>query len=108
METQSLTEVTQSSKFSTQLALGSFVIGTLLLCIHLAVPDEEIILIIGFLYVLFAGFINGIVFLNLLFHFTLNPFQRENLAIKMLLLLSNIPIAFLYFFILTQNINSNF
>jgi len=102
METQIASNATQTSKFSTQLAIASFGIGTLILLYHLVNPNEERIIILGFIYVLFASLINGVVFLNLLYHFTTNPFQREILAIKMLLLLSNIPIAFIYILIVIQ------
>ena len=102
METQIESNLTQTSKFSTQLAIASFSIGKLILLYNLVNPNEERILILGFFYVLFAALVNGVIFLNLLYHFTTNPFQREILAIKILLLLSNIPIDFIYILIVTQ------
>lgn len=108
METQIITNASYCSKFSTLVAIGSFGIGTLLLLLHLGLPHEEKILILGFVYVVIAGLINGIVLLDLLFRFTINPLQRELIAIKILLLLVNIPIAYLYFFIVSQNFNLNF
>ena len=108
METQIIKNASYCSKFSTPLAIGSFSIGTLILLLHLRLPHEEKILILGFFYVLIAGLINGIVLLDLLFHFTINRLQRELITIKILLLLINIPIAYLYFFIVSQNFNLNF
>ena len=87
METRIESNVTQTSKFSTQLAIASFGMGTLILLFYLVNPREERILILGFFYVLFAALVNGVIFLNLLYHFMTNPFRREILAIKILLLL---------------------
>ena len=102
METQIFRNASHCGKFSTQLAIGSFSIGTLLLLLHLGLPHEERILILGFFYVLFSALITGIVFLNLLFHFVTNPFQREIMAIKMMILLSNIPLTLMYFYLIIK------
>jgi hypothetical protein len=85
--------------FSTYLALLSFSIGTLLLVSHLVFPREEGILILGFFYVLFAILINSLSLLNLCYLFITEPENRETNAIRILILLSNIPIALLYFYI---------
>jgi hypothetical protein len=91
-------------KFSTELALITFVIGTFLLVIQKLAPTNIDILFVGLLYLLFAILVNGIMLINLAYHFIILPKQREYIAIKILILLSNIPIAFLYILIVF-NIN---
>lgn len=102
MDTQIISNAPRVGKFSTQLAIGSFAFGTLLFLLHLGLPNEDGIFILGFFYVLFAALINGIVFVNLLFHFTINPQKREIIVIKMMILLSNIPIALMYFYLIIK------
>jgi hypothetical protein len=89
--------------FSTYLALVSFSIGTVLLVLHLVFPREEGIFILGFFYVLFAILINSLSLLNLCYRFITEPENRETNAIRILILLSNIPIALLYFYIVIHN-----
>ncbi len=81
--------------FSTQLALGSFSIGTVLLIAHLLKPDGYAIAA-GFFYILFAAIINLIVLLKLCFLFLTQKNHQDYFAIKILILLSNIPIVFIY------------
>ncbi len=91
-------------KFSTELAIISFSIGTFLLVLQKMAPDNFNILFIGLLYVLFAILVNGIMFFNLVYHFIILPKHREYIAIKILILLANIPITILYI-IIVFNIN---
>ena len=91
-------------KFSTELAIISFAIGTFLLVLQRMATDNYNILFIGLLYVLFAILVNGIMFFNLGYHFIILPRKREYIAIKILILLANIPITILYILIVF-NIN---
>lgn len=86
--------------FTTKMALLSFVIGSVLFGLYFVIPKNIDLLILGFFYLISAVFLNGIAFLNLFIQFVTNPFQREELAIKMFILVSNIPIAFLYYLII--------
>jgi len=86
-------------KYTTELAIASFAIGTIILALHQLFSSNVQIMIFGFFYVIFAGIINGIVFLNLAYHFIMLPNQREEIAIKALILLSNIPIAIFYVYL---------
>jgi hypothetical protein len=88
--------------FSTYLALISFSIGTLLLVAHLIFLREEGIVILGFFYVLFAILVNTLSLLNLCYLVITEPENRETNAIRILILLSNIPIALLYFYIVVH------
>lgn len=91
-------------KFSTYLALVSFGIGTLFLVLHLLFPEMILIIYAGYLYVLFALLINFITFLYLIYLFIIYHFDRETIAIRILILLANIPIGLLYLNIVFPNI----
>jgi len=84
---------------STYLAFASFLIGTAFLLLRYVFRDSMEIVVGGFFYVLLATLVNSIVLLNLLYHFITKPKKREIFAIKMLILLANIPIAAFYFFV---------
>ena len=89
-------------KFSTYLAMGSFGIGTLFLLLHLLFPKEADILIWGFLYVLLAIVLNCFSLLILLILYIGNRLERETIAIRIMIVLANIPIAILYTTIVIQ------
>ena len=88
---------TQSAcgKFSTYLAVTSFGIGTLLLILHLLFPSV-LLIYAGYFYILLAILINGITLLHLFYLFIIYRLHREIIAIRMLLLLANIPITLIY------------
>jgi len=81
--------------FSTQLAIGSFMIGTILLILHLINPTGALFGV-GVIYLILAFTIN----LIMLFRLTYLAFTQKNhqdyYTIKILILLANIPIAFVY------------
>lgn len=88
--------------FSTQLAIVSFGIGTFLFLIHFIAPNYFPILVFGFLYLLIAILINFITLLHLIYQFSKKT-NSEDLIIRILILVSNIPIAFLYAYIVVNN-----
>ncbi|MDI9256703.1 hypothetical protein [Flavobacterium sedimenticola] len=94
-------------RFPTYIALGSFLIGTLMLLFYLLFPTTPIWIILGFYYVMIAAVVNGTVVLHLVYRFCFEPKNRELLCIKILLLLANIPIAVLYFYIVIRHTYSN-
>ena len=81
--------------FSTQLAIGSFIIGTLLLILHLLNPTGDL-LAIGFFYVLLAIVVNLIMLVRLSYLAFTQKNHQDYFIIKILILLANIPIAFVY------------
>ncbi len=83
--------------FSNELAIGSFAIGTLLLLLFKSNTHVGLVLLIGFYYLLFSILINSIMLLYLIFLCVILPNERENLALKIILLLCNIPVAILYY-----------
>ena len=90
-------------RFSSLLALVSFVIGTLFLLLHLLFPKVVQIIFAGYIYILLAILINTCTLLYLLYEFAVYRFYRETIAIKILILLANIPIALLYLNIVIHN-----
>jgi hypothetical protein len=84
-------------RHSTNLALISFSIGTALFCCYMTFPNQIGLIILGASYVFFAGILNLLMFFNLLYHFVRLPQQRRYIAVKMLILVSNIPVAYVYY-----------
>ena len=97
METPNRTKTYYKWAFSNELTIGSFAMGTLLLLTHKAKPQENMIYIIGLYYVIFVIAINSIMLLYHIFLSFILPDERENLALKIIILLCNIPIAILYY-----------
>lgn len=93
--------------FSTQLAVIFFAFGTLIFGLYFLIPDHEGIFILGLCYVLFAGFCSSVVVLRLLYLLLIAPpSERENVVIRILIVLANIPIAFFYVYVIIQHIKS--
>lgn len=84
---------------STELALGCFAIGTLFFILFLTLQDNSFILLIGFVFIILAVPLNIIMLTHLLYHFYMLPQQRKYIGAKIAVLLSNIPVAFLYYII---------
>ncbi|REG99779.1 hypothetical protein [Flavobacterium aquicola] len=97
METTLTQEEPFDGRAATELAIGCFTIGTLFFILFLTLQDTSFILIIGFIFIVLASILNIIMLTNLLYHFYIQPQQRKYIGTKILMLLSNIPIAFLYF-----------
>lgn len=93
--------------FSIQIALLSFLIGTLLFASYFMFPKWDNIIFVGIFYVLAAIFFNLIVLINLFVNFITEPFQRKNIALQIVIVLTNIPIALIYFSIIIYSISSN-
>jgi hypothetical protein len=85
--------------FSTQVAVYSFLIGTVLFLLHF-VTENAYLYFTGYMYLILATFFNFIIVLWLLFNLIIHPNQRQELLIKILILLANIPIALFYFYII--------
>lgn len=99
------TYATVTGKLSTQIAIASFGFGTILFLLNQLFPEVDEIYFIAFLYVLIALFINGVVVLNLIHHFIFFQNHREYFGVKILIVLANIPIAALFFYLTINHIN---
>ena len=93
--------------FSTQLAVLCFTFGTLIFGMYFLLPQNEGILILGIAFVVFAAFFNSIVLLHLFYQLLTVREERENILIKMLIVLSNIPVALIYVHLIISNIKSS-
>lgn len=92
MQTQNLI---QTSRWT---ALISFLIGTVILLIHKALPNYYETLMIGLIYIGIATFINLIFVIALFVEMILRPMLAEELMISLGMMLLNIPIAIGYVF----------
>ncbi|PJJ07377.1 hypothetical protein CLU83_0544 [Flavobacterium sp. 1] len=99
MKTVLIQEEPFDGSASTELALGCFTIGTLFFILFLTLTDNSFILIIGFVFIVLAALLNIIMLANLLHHFYILPKQRKYIVLRISILLSNIPVAFLYYII---------
>ena len=84
---------------STQMAIVSFGIGTLLLLFHFIFKNSDIVIPIGIYYVLIAFIVNGLVLLKLIIDWITEVENRPNIERQALILFANIPISFVYFLI---------
>lgn len=100
MQTRLSQEEPFEGKISTELAIGCLTIGTLFFILFLTLQDTSFAFIIGFIFIIMALPLNAIMLCHLLYHFCILPQQRKYIGLKILILLGNIPIAFLYFSIL--------
>ena len=87
---------TSNLHFSTSLAILSFAIGTLLFGCHFFDNYNEKLMVFGLFYLIFAIIINLIVFFYLIMQLVVDIENQEQNFIRILILLSNIPIALLY------------
>ncbi len=83
-------------------ALISFLLGTIILLVHKALPNNYEILMIDLIYVCVATFINLIFAIAIIAELLLRPAIAEELVISLGIMLLNIPVAFLYFMIVVH------
>lgn len=85
-----------SGAYSTVIAAFSFLTGTSLFFLYKTTGQNDI-LPIGLVFVMLAFLVNAGVVLHLLLIFATQPQLREITVIRILILLSNLPVA--YFFL---------
>ncbi|SFD82441.1 hypothetical protein [Flavobacterium phragmitis] len=90
-------------KQSIELAVGSFIITTVLFSLYIISNESPNVLVIAWPFALFAIIVNLIMFVHLTDRFIHLPQQRKEIGIKILVLLSNIPITYLYYLIVMKN-----
>ena len=84
---------------TTQLMLISWLLGSILLVIHLVLPKNEFVIITGYFYVVLSFLLNLLAAIILIIKLFLNLKEYEMYVIRLLILLANIPIATFYLFI---------
>lgn len=97
METNLTFEEPFDGRASTELAIGCFTIGTVFFTLFLTLTDNSFIFIIGSIFTILAIPLNSIMLAHLLHQFYILPQQRKYIGTKILILLSNIPVALLYY-----------
>jgi hypothetical protein len=89
-------------KQSIELAIGSFVISTLLFILYIFSNESSNMLVIASPFVASAIFLNTIMLVHLADRFIHLPEQRKDIGFKILVLISNIPITVLYYLIVMK------
>lgn len=90
-------------KQSIELAFGTFIITTVLFMLYIVSNANSIVLVIAWPFALAAIIVNLIMFVHLTDRFIHLQQQRKEIGMKILLLLSNIPITFLYYLIVMKS-----
>ncbi|KAF2337577.1 hypothetical protein [Flavobacterium ginsenosidimutans] len=90
-------------KQSIELAIGTFIISTLLFIPYILSNGNAIILVIAWPFALAGIIVNTIMFFHLMEKFIHLPQQRKDIGMKILILLSNIPIIFFYYLIVMKS-----
>lgn len=87
---------------SIDLTIGSFIISTLLFVLYILSNENSNVLVIASPFVVSAIVLNTIMLLHLTDLFIRMPEVRKDIGIKILILLSNIPVTFLYYCIVMK------
>ncbi|MBB4802981.1 hypothetical protein HNP37_003056 [Flavobacterium nitrogenifigens] len=90
-------------KQSIELAIGTFIISTILFMLYIISNENSTVLVIAWPFALFSIIVNVIMFFHLIEKFIYLPFQRKNIGFKIVILLSNIPITFFYYLIVMKS-----
>lgn len=107
METKQILEHLIRHKFPTQLAATSFAIGTLLFFGFILFPKIEEFILIGFAFVIIAILFNLLTFIFLLYQYFSFPEEKFYNQFQILIMLTNIPVSILYFFLISIIIKNN-
>lgn len=89
-------------KQSTELAIGTFIISTLLFILYIISNESPNVLVIAWPFASSAIIVNTIMLVNLTDRFIHLSEYRKGITFKILMLLSNIPITFLYYLIVMK------
>ncbi|WP_337965135.1 hypothetical protein [uncultured Flavobacterium sp.] len=89
-------------KNATPLAVGTLVISTILFILYIASNESPNILVIAWPFAFSAIMVNLIMFIHLVDNFIKRPNQRKYILNKILILVVNIPIVYLYYNIVTK------
>ena len=89
-------------KQSTELAIGSFIVSTFFFVLYILTNANPNLFIIAFPFVTAAILLNTIMLIHLIDKFIELAEHRKDIAVKILILLYNIPITFLYYTIVMK------
>lgn len=88
---------------SIELAIGSFLISSVLFTFYMASNESSNILVLASPFVVSIVFLNAVMLFHLMDNFIRQYEKRKDISIKILILLSNIPIALLYYVIIMKH-----
>jgi hypothetical protein len=88
---------------SIELTIGSFLISTVLFTFYMVSNESANILVLASPFVVSIVFLNAVMLFHLVDNFIRQHEQRKDIGIKILILLSNIPIALLYYTIIMKH-----
>lgn len=80
-----------------ELVIGTFMISTVLFAFYMFMNKNANVLVFAFPFVVSALLLNGIMLFHLTGRFIKLYDERKDIAVKILLMLSNIPVAYLYY-----------
>ena len=92
--------------YSIQIALLSFLIGTLLFLSYFIFPNWNSLLFIGLFYVIVAFIFNTIVIINLVIQFFSVNSNKKSITKQAVIVFANIPIALTYYSIIIYSVLS--
>lgn len=87
---------------SIELTIGSFLISTVLFTFYMVSNESSNILVLASPFVVSILFLNAVMLFHLMDNFIRQYEKRKDISIKILILLSNIPIALLYYVIIMK------
>ena len=85
------------------MAIGTFLLSTLLFISYIISNGSAMVLVIAWPFALGAILVNAIMFIHLTDRFVHLPEHRRDIAVKLLILLSNIPIFFFYYVVVMKS-----
>ncbi|WP_289057778.1 hypothetical protein [uncultured Flavobacterium sp.] len=89
-------------KQSTELAIGTFIISTILFILYIISNGSAMVLVIAWPFALGAIIVNAIMSIHLMDRFIHFPEYRKDIGLKLLILLSNVPILFFYYLVVAN------
>jgi uncharacterized membrane protein YiaA len=89
---------------SKAIAITSFVIGTTLFVLQLYNSDTPLLIYSGFLFIIIAFTINTFSLIGLIYYLLGKTNEKSELLKTIGIVLSNLPIAILYFYILIKTL----
>jgi heme/copper-type cytochrome/quinol oxidase subunit 4 len=99
---KTIIEETFEEKNANALAIGSFIISTILFTLYIVSNESPNILVIAWPFAFSAIFVNLIMFIHLVDNFIKRPNQRKYILNKILILVMNIPVVYLYYTIVMK------
>jgi hypothetical protein len=96
---KTITKNTFEETQSIDLTIGTFTVSTLLFIIYILSNENSNILVVASPFVFSAIILNAIMLFHLTDNFIKLTEKRKDIGTKILILLSNIPVTLLYYFL---------